>query len=127
MSDLEKCDEEYLVSQIEARGGRCKKLVEVGSRGFPDRQVFYRSRKPSVELKREALGVARGSLSPQQIEVHRQLNAAGCDVYILWGMLGVNMFLSLLFEGGLPPDRGNTFHLPVAGAVKTKTVIKPFE
>jgi hypothetical protein len=109
MTDLEKTAEDMLVEGVEACGGFCKKLVEVGKRGFPDRQIFWAGRKPTVELKR----AASGELSPQQEEVIKQLNSAFCDVYVLWGVEGVKQFLTLLEHSILPPETGRTIHLPV--------------
>lgn len=108
MSGLEKAAEDLLVEGVERLGGYCKKLVEVGKRGFPDRQIFLAGRKPTVELKRES----KGGLSPQQEEVIKQLNSTFCDVYVLWGIEGVTMFLTLLEHCILPPETGCTIHLP---------------
>ena len=41
MGRLETPIEDYLVERVEARGGRCPKLVDMGRRGFPDRSPMW--------------------------------------------------------------------------------------
>ena len=65
--------EQYLVQQVEERGGKAYKWVSPGCRGVPDRIVVLPGTPPFfVEVK------APGErLSPQQESIHRELLALG--------------------------------------------------
>jgi hypothetical protein len=85
MSDTESDIETYLVKQVEAHGGRCLKLVDMGRRGFPDRTVLWPDdvgdgpRMLFIETK--TIG---GKVKPWQKRYHTDLESMGFTVLTLW-------------------------------------------
>jgi len=69
-------------------------------RGFPDLVVCHPSRPAFfIEVKRST-----GKLSDAQVWVHEQLRAAGYNVYVVYGLDGVEELLEVMREnsGGEP-------------------------
>lgn len=72
--------EDYLVEQVEARGGFCPKTVWLGRRGCPDREVVWPwGEIDKVETKRPK----GGRYEPGQEQAHKQLAKLGVPVYLL--------------------------------------------
>jgi hypothetical protein len=87
----ENAVENYLVAGVEAKGGRCPKLVDVGRKGFPDRTVLLDGEMIFVETKTKG-----GKLAPWQARYHKQLRALGFQVEVLWTVLQADEFLRVL-------------------------------
>jgi hypothetical protein len=72
--------EDYLVEQVELRGGFCPKTVWVGRVGCPDREVFW----PWAEIdKVETKRPDGGQYEPGQERAHLRLAKLGTPVYLL--------------------------------------------
>ncbi len=85
----ERLIEQTLREGFESKGGMCFKFIPSYLTGFPDRiglmpggRIFF------IELKRPS-----GILSARQRFVHRQLEALGFPVIILWSIEQVNNFI----------------------------------
>jgi hypothetical protein len=77
MPESEKDTEKYLVAQIEALGGLCRKYVSPGVKGVPDRLCLIPSGKVIfVELKSEG-----EKITPMQEREFKRLNILGFTVY----------------------------------------------
>lgn len=72
--------EEYLVEQVEKRGGFCPKTVWLGRRGCPDREVVW----PGGEIdKVETKRPEGGRYEPGQKQAHKEYAKRGVPVYLL--------------------------------------------
>jgi hypothetical protein len=83
---LETDIEDYLVRQVEACGGRCPKLVDMGRRGFPDRTVLWpaevgRDAPRAHFIETKCIG---GRVKPWQRRYHQDLRDMGFLVFVLW-------------------------------------------
>ena len=87
---LERDIEQYLVEQVEARGGQAHKIKFIGRRGAPDRLVIMPDGVVHlVELKRPG-----GRLSPAQHRFRASL-PSGTDCAVLWSIADVDNWLVL--------------------------------
>lgn len=76
----EQTVEDYLVKQVEARGGFCPKTVWLGRRGCPDREVTWPwGEIDKVETKRPV----GGRYEPGQERAHKEYAKRGVPVYLL--------------------------------------------
>lgn len=88
--------ENYLVEQVRAKGGECRKLKWLGRNGAPDRLVMMPQRTIWVELK--ASGLA--ALFPhtpherQQHREHERMRAMGQNVVVIDSYEGVDALLA---------------------------------
>ena len=88
---LERDIEQYLVEQVEARGGQAHKIKFIGRRGAPDRLVILPDGVMHlVELKRPG-----GRLSPAQT-MFRAALPPGTDCLVLWSIEDVDRWLGML-------------------------------
>lgn len=71
--------ENYLVSQIELRGGVCIKLNPAWNKGIPDRLCVLQGRIAFVETKRPKGGV----LAVVQNWWKKRLTHLGCECHVL--------------------------------------------
>lgn len=99
---LESEIERRLVYEVKQRGGLCLKLAIEGLRGFPDRTVIWPEtysdepgyhqrlwpRVQFVELKKQ-----KGKLSKQQEKWLADLEAVGCDVFVIASMEELDDYL----------------------------------
>jgi len=75
--ESEKDTEKYLVEQVEAMGGLCRKFTSVGVRGVPDRVcLFPKGLTVWVELKSEG-----DRANSTQLREHERLKARS---HIIW-------------------------------------------
>lgn len=82
--------ENYLVEQVEKRGGFCPKTVWLGRRGCPDRDVYWpEGLVDKVETKRPD----GGSYEPGQEEAHKKLAKFGIPVYLLNTKAKVDIYI----------------------------------
>lgn len=88
----ESAVENYLVAGVEAKGGKCPKLVDIGRRGFPDRTVLM----PGAQLVFVELKTIGGVLDPWQRRYHKLLRDLGFRVEVLWTCVQVDEFLCSL-------------------------------
>ena len=88
--------ENYLVEQVRAKGGECRKLKWLGRNGAPDRLVMMPQRTIWVELKASGLG----ALFPhtpherQQHREHERMRAMGQNVVVIDSYEGVDALLA---------------------------------
>jgi hypothetical protein len=76
----ESAVEDYLVEQVEKRGGFCPKTVWLGRRGCPDREVVWPwGVIDKVETKRPK----GGKYEPGQEQAHREYAKRHVPVYLL--------------------------------------------
>ena len=88
---LERDVEQYLVEQVEARGGQAHKIKFINRRGAPDRLVILSDGAMHlVELKRPG-----GRLSPAQT-MFRAALPPGTDCTVLWTKHDVDCWLKML-------------------------------
>jgi hypothetical protein len=87
----ENAIENYLVTGVEAKGGICPKLVDVGRKGFPDRTVLLDGEMIFVETKTKG-----GKIASWQRRYHSDLRMLGYRVEVLWTVLQVDEFLSTI-------------------------------
>ena len=83
---LENTVEEHLVKSVEAHGGRCPKLVDIGRRGFPDRTVLWPFIEPNTSkeihfIETKTIG---GKVKPWQQRYHTDLRSMGFGVFVRW-------------------------------------------
>lgn len=78
--------EKYLVGQVKAHKGLCRKVVWVGQRGAPDRLVLLPGR-PLVFVELKAPGKP---LQPHQEREHKRLIDAGANVTTIDSFEGVD-------------------------------------
>lgn len=91
--------EDRLVEGALARGGRAAKVVDLGRRGAPDRQLFMpgRLRAPrSIWIETKAKG---GVLKSWQKRYHEELRRCGYDVLTLWTVEQVDEFWKIYDQG----------------------------
>ena len=88
---LEDEVENYLIEQVEARGGFTRKLKWIGRRGATDRIVFLNGAH-FVELKRPG----KKKADDHQIREHIRMKDQGVLVYVLYTKKDVDCFLSLI-------------------------------
>lgn len=87
---LESALEKLFVREVKKLGGKAYKWVSPGNAGVPDRIVILPNRAPIfVELKTDS-----GRLTELQKIQHRRLNKLGQNVVTLYGLKGVNNFLT---------------------------------
>ena len=85
---LESAVEKKLRDGIRKLGGECEKVISQSHAGFPDRSIFLKGKHYVLELKR-----ANGRIrSDQQVLIDLILET-GNDVYVTYGISGVNQFL----------------------------------
>src|SRR5271166_4105860 len=90
MGREEKSVEDYLVERVEARGGRCPKLVDLGRRGFPDRSPMYEGPiQHFVETK-----CVGGVVKPWQRRYHADLRSLGFLVFVIWTKDQVDTYIA---------------------------------
>lgn len=82
----EKTVESYLLSEVTALGGICKKYRQ--GEGFPDRIIILKTFGCLVETK-----APKGVLSPLQKAEHAKLRAKGILVFVLWNKMQVDQFI----------------------------------
>ncbi len=83
--------EEYLVEQVEARGGFCPKTVWLGRKGCPDREVVWPwGDIDKVETKRPK----GGRYEPGQERAHKEYAKRGVPVYLLNTKETVDQYIS---------------------------------
>ena len=81
--------EQYLVEQVKALGGECRKLKWIGRNGAPDRIVMLPDRTVWVELK------APGEkCRPHQIREHERMRRMGQRVEVVDSFEGVDEVLA---------------------------------
>lgn len=90
----EKTVEQYLVWQITAAGGICKKYIQ--GQGFPDRIIIIKEYGFLAELK-----APMGVLSELQKEVIAKLRKKGIRVEILWSTKQVDKLMKSLIDEGI--------------------------
>jgi hypothetical protein len=84
--------ENYLVAGVEAKGGKCLKLVDQGRRGFPDRTVLMPGGKIIfVETK-----TADGHVQSWQNRYHVALRDLGFRVEVLYTCVQADRFLATI-------------------------------
>lgn len=78
--------ETYLVERVEAHGGRCLKLVDMGRRGFPDRTVLWPNEANEVDPRMHFIEtkIRHGEVKPWQKRYHDDLEAMGFLVLVIW-------------------------------------------
>lgn len=81
----EKDVEKYLVKRVKALGGEVRKVSWIGRRGAPDRLILLPGRSIWVELKGQG-----GRLAPHQAREIARLEAAGCEVWVVWSVEDVD-------------------------------------
>lgn len=90
MGKAEGSVEDYLVERVEARGGRCPKLVDLGRRGFPDRTALYPEEMPHfIETKS-----TNGEVKPWQKRYHDDLRSMGFLVFVIWTKDQVDTYIA---------------------------------
>lgn len=78
---LEKDVESYFKKEVEKRGAWCPKWESPGTRGVPDRLVFFsRGRTATIEMKRPKGGV----VSKSQKKIAEKLRDLGHVVFQCW-------------------------------------------
>jgi hypothetical protein len=82
--DIESDVETYLVKQVEARGGRCLKLVDLGRRGFPDRTVLWPVEHAARMMQFIETKTTGGIVKSWQERYHVDLKSMGYNVLTLW-------------------------------------------
>lgn len=95
---IERDVEQYLVEQVEERGGLCLKLAEEGKRGWPDRTILWPETRANgwsgpyvefVEVKRPG----GGKLSRQQKLRLDLLETMGFGAHVVSSKDEVDAFL----------------------------------
>ena len=70
--------EQYLVEQVKAMGGECRKLKWIGRHGAPDRLVMLNGKAIFIELK------APGEKAkPHQVREHERMRRMGQRVEVV--------------------------------------------
>lgn len=70
--------EDYLIEQVKAHGGECRKVKWLGRNGAPDRAVLLHGRMIWVELKRTG-----EKPKPHQLREHERMRRAGQHVEVV--------------------------------------------
>lgn len=76
---LEEAIETYLREQVQARGGRCEKIVNLTRRGWPDRTVMW----PGLGVDLVELKKPDEKPESHQMRVHEFLATCGQPVYLI--------------------------------------------
>ena len=90
MGKAETTVEDYLVERVEARGGRCPKLVDLGRRGFPDRSPMW----PGGIMHMVELKCIGGVVKPWQRRYHADLRSQGFLVFVIWTKDQVDTYIA---------------------------------
>ena len=88
-SDVEK----YLHQQVTKLGGTTRKWVSPNYVGVPDRIVILNGSIEFVEVKTNT-----GKLSPMQEREIKRLREHGCQVHIVYGKEGVDLYIQELIK-----------------------------
>jgi Holliday junction resolvase len=88
-SMLESRLQAYLINKCRKAGAFAVKLESPSRRGFPDVLIIYDGHHLFVELKNEL----KGRLSFPQQRVIAELEQAGAEVHVLFGLAEVNNWL----------------------------------
>jgi len=88
---LEKKIEAALVAGIKRLGGISYKFNSPSRRSVPDRLIIINGRVLFVELKS-----TKAKLTEKQSAEINKLKSAGAEVYVLYGITGVESFLARL-------------------------------
>lgn len=82
--------EDYLLEQVEARGGLCGKHTSPGRRGAPDRLLTWHGGVMHlVETKAKD-----GRIRPEQGRDHLRRGKLGVHVFVLWSKEAVDDYLN---------------------------------
>lgn len=84
--------ESHLVAGVEAMGGKCPKLVDIGRLGFPDRTVLL-PKHPVIFVE---MKTTDGTVKSWQQRYHDRLWSLGFRVEVLWTIEQVDEFLESL-------------------------------
>lgn len=107
---LERSIEEYLVDEVEKRGGLCPKTVWPGRRGCPDREAYWPGGHiDKIETKRPV----GGRYEPGQRLAHKTLALRGTPVYLLNTREKVDQYIAQRSR----KDFGQYAHLPMLFSV----------
>ena len=87
---LEKDIEKFLTDNIKKLGGRSYKFVSPGNSGVPDRIIFL----PGGRIYFVELKTKKGYPSALQKLQRRRFKELGHEVYLLYGMEDVRVFLN---------------------------------
>lgn len=87
---LEKDIEKFLNDNIKKLGGRSYKFVSPGNSGVPDRIIFL----PGGRIYFVELKTKKGGPSALQKLQHRRFKELGHEVYLLYGLEDVKVFLN---------------------------------
>lgn len=90
MSKPEAKVESYLVTGVEARGGWCRKMIDKGRKGAPDRVCDFPQRV-TIEVETKA---SDGHLDTWQERYHERLRSLGHIVLVLWTIAQVDKFFA---------------------------------
>lgn len=91
--DKESDVEKYLHNRITRAGGTTRKWTSPGHVGVPDRICFFHGAVFFIEVKTDT-----GKLSsPQEREIAR-LKEHGADVFVVYGMSGVNTLVDKVLK-----------------------------
>ena len=90
MGKAEGSVEDYLVERVEARGGRCPKLVDLVRRGFPDRSPMW----PGGIMHMVELKCIGGVVKPWQRRYHADLRSQGFLVFVIWTKDQVDTYIA---------------------------------
>ena len=88
---LEKEIEKKFVEGIKRAGGISYKFTSPARRSVPDRLIIIKGRVIFVELK-----TIKGKLTDKQSAEIDKLKSAGAEVYVLYGIIGVESFIARL-------------------------------
>lgn len=94
----EKAIEAHLIKRVKEAGGTTKKWVSPGNAGVPDRIVFF----PNGDVHFVEMKSPTGSLRPNQVVQHRDLNYYGSRVYVLKTKKEVEEWVRWVRPGVLP-------------------------
>ena len=90
---LENTVEEHLVKSVEAHGGRCPKLVDIGRRGFPDRTVLWPDAHGARMIQFIETKCPDGTVKPWQKRYHQDLRDMGFLVFVIWTKEQVDSYI----------------------------------
>lgn len=85
----ESAIEQYLVEQVKAKGGECRKLKWIGRNGAPDRLVMLPG-KPLLWVELKAPGE---KAKPHQVREHERMRKRGQRVEVVDSFEGVDTVL----------------------------------
>lgn len=101
---LESRVEEWLKTQVTRRGGLYLKFTSPGNVGVPDRIIIRDGEVVFVELKQE-----HGRLSTIQKAQIERMRAHGATVLVVYGKIGAENLVELLFPEPPAPKTTNGF------------------